>query len=129
VSGTGFRGKTHCQRGHDLTLPNAIGFDSNSSKRFCRLCRNMRKLASLKRAAERQRKCQGCGTVVTHGKKWRFCSTACEAKIRRRNEEELASKASHVDAVLSLYDQLHRAATWWERDDIKKQIADLQANP
>ncbi len=45
---------TRClKRGHDLTLPDAIGIDSGNGRRFCRQCRRLTwKLNSHKRRAQ-----------------------------------------------------------------------------
>jgi hypothetical protein len=127
MSGTGFHGKSHCQRGHDLTLPDAIGFDGNSSKRFCRLCRNMRKMASINRMRLKARSCRRCMTALKPGQKSSFCSIGCENQHRKINVEDAAAEAARADRLLALDRLLFRLPCRREREDIKRLIEQERA--
>jgi hypothetical protein len=118
-----------CKRGHDLTAENAIGYDHNAARRFCRLCRNLRKLESLRRAALRPRTCATCKRPLPHSGTWGYCSTPCEKTARARNS---SGDKSHDDAMrtsrlLALYDELERASTSWDRADIRARIEAVKA--
>ncbi len=130
MSGAGFRSRTHCHRGHDLAVPDAIGFDSNSGKRFCRLCRNLRKRQSLERQRVREKACGHCGARIPIERKWRFCSSSCEEQHRQRNDLTMRQEdATYTLELLALYDRLDRAATSWERADIKALIEQRKKSP
>lgn len=115
---------THCHRGHDLRLPNAIGQDNNSAKRFCRLCRNLRKLASLERQRQRPRMCPTCKAAITHSGTWRYCSTQCE-RVGRSRSAATVTREDHARTakMLALYDELERARSW-ERAEVRARIAE-----
>jgi len=127
VTFRGWEGQEKCKRGHDLTAPRAIAVDSSTGKRLCRLCRNMRKLASLR---AQQRKCRHCGLVLPVGRVWQFCSTACEREVRgntkRKSQDQKEAERTRI--MLELYDRLEQAGTSWERAEARAAIEAAQRN-
>lgn len=90
---------TRCTRGHDLTLPDAVG-TSSCGKRRCMACNRLNN-KKLRRAARK----------------------------RRHRDADMRAQATERDivrTVLDLYEQRERAATWWDREAITEQITALQ---
>ena len=121
----GFEGRKLCLPGkHDITLPDAIGTDFGSGKRYCRACQRERKRAKREAAKQKQRYCRGCQKPLPIGRAWAFCTTRCESLYRSRNsQEEGVEEAKRTLELMTLHAQLDRAATSWERADIKAKIA------
>lgn len=119
VGRRGFGDATHCRRGHDLRLPRAIGTDGAAGNRFCRLCRNERKMQSLERQRLKARCCSTCRRPLQPGGTWRFCSTACENVSRGQC---VADNAKRTTFLLNLYDKLERETRAWLRADLRRQI-------
>jgi len=119
VTGRGWQDRTTCKRGHDLNAPRAIGTDSGTGKQFCRLCRNERKLASLR---NKQRYCRKCRKPLGFGRVWSYCSTICEKDDRTRLDRQ-SPDVARTTRLLALYDQLECASTPWDRADLRAKIA------
>lgn len=120
----GFGNATHCRRGHDLRLPRAIGTDSAAGNRFCRLCRNERKMQSLERQRGKARHCSTCKRALTNSSSWGYCSTSCETAARTRNHsaDKSHNEAVRTSKLLALYDEFERETRAWLRDDLRRQI-------
>lgn len=121
----GFFGRTLCLTNrHDITGPDAIGIDSGSGKRYCRACMREKKRARREADKLRQKLCRGCKIKLPIGRAWAFCTTKCEHNYRSRNaQQEDLEDARKTITLMDLYSELERAATSWERAEIRAKIA------
>lgn len=114
----GFAGRTMCLADkHRLADPGVLGTDHNGYQ-YCKACARDRK---------RRRKpgmCRNCGTTLPIGKTWAFCNTQCEHAHRIRNAQvENIEESRRTLTLMALHAELDRAATSWERADIRAKIA------
>ena len=109
---------------HDLSLPDSIGVDVSNGKKYCRKCMCARKSASREAMKLRQIYCRNCSAPLSIGRVWSFCNTKCEHTYRSANsQEESLEEAKRTLELLALHSQLDRAATSWEREEIRAKIA------
>jgi hypothetical protein len=115
-------GVTHCPKGHDLTLPNAVRWFKSRTKDHgeCRTCANERNRKRLNNVVGAFKTCQGCGKPKPETG-WRFCSHACH---KASGEIQRDPSVDNTLRILSLGKKLETAMPW-ERDGIKAQIAEL----
>jgi len=117
----GFTGRTMCLANkHDLTQPGVVGVTQDTGRKYCLACKRERR----KEREKKQRYCRGCRKPLAIGKAWAFCATDCERKYysRKGSAEELDNNSKTLE-LMTLYEELDRAATSWERADIRAKIA------
>lgn len=114
----GFAGRTMCLADkHLLSEPNMIGIDGEGRK-YCKGCARDRKRRRT------QGYCRNCAAPLPMGKTWAFCDTKCEHTYRSSNAQiENFEESKRTLTLITLHAELDRAATSWERAEIRAKIA------
>lgn len=113
---------------HDVSDPNDIGLDGNTGKHYCRACMRERKRAAREARKLKPQLCRGCKTLMPAGRAWAFCSSKCEHIHRSKHvQQEDIEEARRTMVLLDLHAAMERAATSWERAEIRAKIAAANA--
>lgn len=122
--------RTHCGRGHDLTLPGAVKVTNYSGHRRNN-CVECLRLKRERRAAEKSEThpCEVCKKVFTGRKGRRTCSDKCRREMLRnlhlanpQAPRAPYNEAAHAANLLRLYEELDRETRAWMRPAIEARI-------
>jgi hypothetical protein len=128
----GIAGMTHCKRGHDLRLPDAIAFDRSANKRQCAVCLKARNSAKYEAKRKRDamkgyrtmhRSCTACGML--YGKP----SANHKCWLCKKVKTVALPDTARADMILALQLEKERAMTPWGRAEVQARMDALLARP
>lgn len=93
------RNATHCNAGHDLKVVGVYSYTPKNGREFwqCKECKNAR-LRAMR----------------------------AKARVSRQPRHvELIEDGIRANRMMDLVDRKWRASTWWERDEIQRQIDEM----
>lgn len=117
--------RTHCDRGHDLSLPGALGKNIATGWSYCTACRRARNESYRQKQVESTYRCDVCGRRFLHRGKQSVCDRR-QCRLTASRAPDAASDAERTRLILELC--VRRESTpHYLRDALDRRIQELTA--